>query len=187
MEQHIVRYSKFLSLILRHKPQRIALTLDANGWADVDELIAKANADGVKITHALLQEVVAKNDKQRFKLSEDGRRIRASQGHSLQIDLELQPAQPPERLYHGTAERFLDSIRAQGLLPGNRQHVHLSMDVETAAKVGRRHGYPVVLEVKAGELYVAGQNFYLSDNQVWLTARVPPKFLIFPAGPDRSD
>jgi len=179
MDGHRVRLSKFMSLVLRHNPGKIGLRLDAQGWADVAQLIEKANAAGVPLTHAALLDVVAHNDKQRFKLSEDGRRIRASQGHSIPVDLGLPPAEPPERLYHGTAGRFLDSIRREGLRPGQRQHVHLSPDAETAQRVGRRHGAPVVLAVRAGEMHRAGHVFYISDNGVWLTERVPAGFIDF--------
>jgi putative RNA 2'-phosphotransferase len=179
MEQRLVRLSKFMSLVLRHKPGKIGLTLDEQGWAEVDELVEKARKAGVPLTNDLLREVVEKNDKQRFKLSADGRRIRASQGHSIPVDLGLQPVTPPERLYHGTAERFLESIRFKGLRPGSRQHVHLSPDVATAIKVGSRHGAPVVLVVRAGEMHRDGYVFYLSDNGIWLTVQVPPAYLEF--------
>jgi putative RNA 2'-phosphotransferase len=182
MDPKLVRFSKFLSLILRHNPGKIGLALDDNGWADVDELLAKANDRGVPLTHPLLLQVVATNDKQRFKLSDDGRRIRASQGHSIPVDLQLQPVAPPQYLYHGTATRFLDAIRKEGLLPRNRQHVHLSPDVEAALKVGRRHGRPVVLTIHAAEMNTAGHAFYLSDNHVWLVKQVPPAYIDFDAG-----
>jgi putative RNA 2'-phosphotransferase len=180
MDGKLVRFSKFLSLVLRHDPRKIGLALDQQGWADVEALIAGANAHGVPLTRALLEQVVAENDKQRFKLSEDGQRIRANQGHTLKVDLELKASQPPGRLYHGTATRFLAPIRRDGLRPGKRQHVHLSLDHETAVKVGSRHGQPVVLVVRAAEMAAAGYLFYLSDNGIWLTAAVPAKFLEFP-------
>lgn len=176
----LVRTSKFLSLILRHQPDRIGLTLDANGWANVDELIRLANQHGFPLTRPLLERVVAENDKQRFALSDDGQRIRANQGHSLKVDLQLSPSQPPDVLYHGTAARFIDSIRSEGLRAGKRQHVHLSADIATARKVGQRHGKPVVLVVRAAEMAAAGHRFYLSANGVWLTERVPAEFIEFP-------
>jgi putative RNA 2'-phosphotransferase len=176
----LVRVSKFLSLVLRHEPEEIGLTLDARGWADVDELIRLANAAGRRLDRPLLERVVAENDKKRFAFSDDGRRIRASQGHSVVVDLDLPPTSPPEFLYHGTATRFLDSIRATGLRPGSRQHVHLSADEAAATTVGRRHGVPVVLVVRAGEMAAAGHPFYRSANGVWLTERVPPEFLLIP-------
>lgn len=176
-----------MSLVLRHRPDKIGLTLDANGWAKVADLIACSQRGGLPLSRDLIRQVVATNDKKRFVLSEDGERIRAAQGHSLPIDLELAPQQPPDRLFHGTASRFLDSIREKGLLRGRRQHVHLSLDRATAVKVGQRHGKPVVLTVHAGQMWDAGMPFFLSDNGVWLTDRVPPEFLEFPAeGSDSS-
>ncbi|MFO0968239.1 MAG: RNA 2'-phosphotransferase [Gemmataceae bacterium] len=180
MSPHLVQTSKLLSLVLRHKPEEIGLSLDANGWADIDELIRLANQSGHSLTRSLLEQVVAENDKKRFALSADGRRIRASQGHSVDVDLALEPAEPPEVLFHGTASRFLDSIRAQGLHSAQRQHVHLCADRETALKVGRRHGRPVVLVIRAREMAAAGHRFFVSANGVWLTDAVPPAFLVFP-------
>jgi putative RNA 2'-phosphotransferase len=180
MEAHLVRFSKFLSLVLRHKPEEIGLTLDAQGWADVADLIERANQRGVPLTRELVERVVATNDKKRFALSADGAKVRASQGHSVAVDLGLEPRQPPEVLFHGTATRFLAGIAAKGLLPSGRQHVHLSPDEATAVTVGRRHGKPVVLRVRAGEMYRAGFPFYLAANGVWLTERVPLAFLDFP-------
>ncbi|MEM7777424.1 MAG: RNA 2'-phosphotransferase [Pseudomonadota bacterium] len=171
------RTSKFLSYVLRHHPEAIGLELDNAGWTDVDDLIAKANAQGRRLDRDLIVAVVVGNDKQRFKLSQDGQRIRASQGHSRQVDLGLEPITPPELLYHGTAERFLDSILADGLVPRDRQHVHLSADVPTAIAVGQRHGRPVVLRVAAGAMANDGHTFYRSDNGVWLTDRVPAERL----------
>jgi putative RNA 2'-phosphotransferase len=180
MTVNFIKVSKFLSLVLRHKPEEIGLTLDENGWANIEELIQLANLRGTRLNRALLDQLVAENDKQRFALSEDGRRIRASQGHSIDIDLALAPAQPPELLYHGTASRFIESIRASGLHSANRHHVHLSLDVPTATKVGQRHGKPVVLTVRSGEMSEAGHSFFLSANGVWLTERVPAEFIDFP-------
>ncbi|MCY0914301.1 RNA 2'-phosphotransferase [Massilia antarctica] len=176
-----VAVSKFLSLILRHSPGTIGLTLDQNGWADIDELITRAARHGKRITPELLREVVADNDKRRFAISDDGKRIRASQGHSVAgVDLALVPVTPPPVLYHGTASRFTASIRDQGLIPGSRHHVHLSADTATAISVGQRHGVPVVLAVQAGALHEQGQQFYLSDNGVWLTGPVDKRFITFP-------
>ena len=158
----IVDTSKLLSYVLRHRPDSIGLQLDANGWADVD---------------VLLQRVVADNDKQRFAFDAARTRIRASQGHSIQVDLALQPAQPPDVLYHGTASRFLKSILASGLRAGNRQHVHLSGDVDTARRVGARHGFPVILHVDTARMRADGAVFYRSDNGVWLTGPVAPRYL----------
>ena len=176
----LVRLSKFLSLVLRHEPERIGVTLDANGWVAVDELLAAAARAGNPITRERLDEVVATNDKKRFAFSPDGSLIRASQGHSVEVDLGLTPAVPPELLFHGTATRFIDSIRAEGLRSQSRQHVHLSPDEETAVKVGQRHGKPVVLFVKAGAMHRDGHVFYRSENGVWLTAAVPPGYLEIP-------
>ncbi len=148
MEHALVRTSKFLSLILRHEPARIGLTLDPNGWADVEQLLQLAGQRGVRLDRPTLERVVAENDKQRFAFSPDGTRIRASQGHSIAVDLQLEPLAPPDVLYHGTAERFQAAIVEQGLLPRSRQHVHLSGDVETALRVVRLHGKPVVFVVE---------------------------------------
>ena len=176
MDSSLVRLSKFISLVLRHDPGKIGLSLDAHGWADVDELIAKANRF-VRFDRPMLEKVVAENDKKRFAFSPDGTKIRASQGHSVAVDLQLEPLSPPEVLYHGTAERFQASILAQGLLPRSRQHVHLSKDRATAVNVGSRHGKPVVFIVKARQMELAGLKFYLSANGVWLTEHVPAEYL----------
>lgn len=180
MSSSLVRTSKFLSLILRHDPARIGLTLDGEGWADVDELLAAAVRSGVEIDRSLLKQVVAENDKKRFAFSPDGTRIRASQGHSVPIELGLAPQTPPETLYHGTATRFLDSIRREGLRPGQRTHVHLSGDEVTAHKVGQRHGKPAILLIAAGRMFLEGYEFLRSDNGVWLTKSVPVDYIDFP-------
>jgi putative RNA 2'-phosphotransferase len=181
MDGRMVRFSKFMSKVLRHDPQSVGLRLDDAGWVDVDELLGAAKGAGVGMDRETLERVVAENDKKRFALSPDGQRIRASQGHSVAVELGLEPVTPPEVLYHGTADRNLDSIRAQGLIPGRRTHVHLSADEATAVNVGQRHGRPVVLRVAAGALHRAGHPFYRSDNGVWLTAAVPPEHIEFPA------
>lgn len=177
-----IRASKFLSLVLRHRPDAIGLSLDAQGWADVDELIALAGAAGKPLTRTIVTEIVATSDKQRFVLSPDGARIRANQGHSVDIELGLAPSVPPATLFHGTTDRFLDSIRAQGLIAGLRRHVHLSRDEATAIKVGQRHGRAIVLLIQAGRMHQEGRHLYLSDNGVWLTDAVPPQFIDFPKG-----
>jgi putative RNA 2'-phosphotransferase len=169
--------SKFLSLILRHQPQVLGIELDQAGWTPVDALLAKMNLRGMNVTLEQLKGVVAANDKQRFAFNEDYTRIRANQGHSVAVDLGLKPATPPEVLYHGTAEKHLSAILAEGLRKGSRQHVHLSADVATARKVGQRHGKPVVLEVSSGEMSRQGIAFYRSENGVWLTDSVPVKHL----------
>lgn len=176
---HDKRLSKFLSLILRHQPEKLGVTLDANGWGSVPEIIRKMNERGMNVDLEQIIAVVKNNDKQRFSLSDDHRRIRANQGHSIPVNLELQPQEPPAFLFHGTATKNLASIRANGLSPGNRQHVHLSWDEETAVKVGQRHGKPVVLKVRAGDMHREGHVFFLSENKVWLTGLVPPGYLEF--------
>lgn len=184
MEHALVRTSKFLSLILRHEPARIGLTLDPNGWADVEQLLQLASQHGVRLDRPTLERVVAENDKQRFAFSPDGTRIRASQGHSIAVDLQLTSLTPPTLLYHGTAGRFQGAILEKGLLPRSRQHVHLSMDIETAVRVGRRHGKPVVFLVQAGAMQRDGLTFYCSANGVWLTEHVPPQYLALLAESD---
>jgi putative RNA 2'-phosphotransferase len=178
----IVRVSKFLSQILRHRPEKIGLQLDGQGWANVDELLEKAAAKGERFDRALLQIVVDTNNKKRFAFSDDGLRIRASQGHSIDIDLGLKPQKPPEILWHGTAEKSLESIRKEGLRPMRRQHVHLSKDRQTAENVGGRHGKAVVLTVRSGDMSRQKHKFFLSENGVWLTEEVPVGFLDFPVG-----
>jgi putative RNA 2'-phosphotransferase len=173
----VVTTSKLLSYVLRHRPDSIGLQLDAQGWADVDELLARLHADGNAIDRTLLERVVRENDKQRFAFSPDGLRIRASQGHSVDVDLALQPHAPPPVLYHGTASRFLKSILAEGLRAGARHHVHLSSVVQTAISVGMRYGFPVVLRVDAARMQAEGALFYQSDNGVWLTDAVAPRYL----------
>ena len=175
------RDSKYLSLILRHAPEQIGLKLDANGWVPIDELLHKMKQAGRRMGREQLFDLVASNDKQRFTISEDGLRIRAAQGHSIEIDLGLAPVEPPEFLYHGTASRNLDAIFAEGLNPGRRRQVHLSPDPETATRVGRRHGKPVVLRVDAGRMHADGCAFFCSDNGVWLTDTVPAEYLGFGA------
>lgn len=171
--------SKYLSLVLRHQPEAIGLTLSNDGWADINELIAKSNRLGFAFSVESIADIVATNDKQRFKLSEDKKKIRANQGHSIHVDVGLAKKAPPEILFHGTATRFLESIKDQGLIPGSRQYVHLSIDKETAIKVGKRHGSPVVFEIKSGKMQEEGFEFFVSENNVWLTKHVPPDFINF--------
>ncbi|WP_437222612.1 RNA 2'-phosphotransferase [Planctomicrobium sp. SH661] len=177
MSQSILSTSKFLSLILRHNPELIGLELDRHGWADIKTLIRAANQRGKHLDLELLWQVVHENDKQRFVISEDGQRIRANQGHSLNVDLALESQVPPELLYHGTVRKFLPLILERGLIPGSRQHVHLSADLRTAESVGKRRGEPVILTIAAAEMYAAGNEFYLSQNGVWLTYHVPRQFI----------
>jgi putative RNA 2'-phosphotransferase len=168
----VVKKSKFLSLILRHKPEEIGLKLDSSGWAIVSELCKLAH-----ISKSELDEVVSTNNKKRFEYNEDKSKIRACQGHSINVDLGLAPSIPPDSLYHGTATRFVNSILRSGLIAGSRDYVHMSINVDTAINVGSRHGKPVVFLVKAGEMVKDGFEFFLSNNGVWLTKSVPPKYL----------
>jgi len=177
MTREMTRLSKFLSLVLRHDPGCIGLSLNRHGWASVSDLMALAHKKGTQITTTQLEEVVADNDKKRFAFNDDHTQIRASQGHSIDIDLGLPPRVPPAIVYHGTTVRFLDRIRKEGLNSQRRKHVHLSPDKITATAVGKRHGTPVVIPVKAGEMHKKGGVFYLSDNNVWLTHSVPIEFI----------
>lgn len=179
MDKREVKISKFLSLVLRHKPEEIGLKLNEAGWVPVAELMAACRENGFEFTVEELRSLVANSEKKRFSFSEDELLIRANQGHSVEVELGYQPAKPPETLFHGTAERFLASIKAQGLLKGNRHHVHLSADLETAIKVGQRHGKPVVLRVNSEKMQQDGLIFYLSTNGVWLTEHVPVPYLVF--------
>jgi len=176
-EQQITKLSKFLSLVLRHKPATIDLVLDQNGWAAIDDLIEKANRAGIALDKELLMYIVDNNAKKRFAINAERTSIRASQGHSIDVDLGYTNLQPPELLYHGTAEKFIPSILATGLEKRTRQHVHLSKDIETAIKVGQRHGKPYVFTVLAGQMYTDKYAFFLSENGVWLTEKVPVRYL----------
>ncbi len=170
--------SIFISLILRHKPETIGISLDGHGWANVDELIKGINkTEGYSIDFGILEEVVRTDNKQRYSFNEDKTKIRANQGHSINVDVELKEAEPPEQLFHGTGEKFAASIRKEGLIPKSRLYVHLSKDRETAEKVGARHGKPHIFFVHSGKMFRAGYKFYLSENGVWLTKSVPPEFL----------
>lgn len=175
----MTRISKYLARHLRHDPQRIGLTLDPGGWVRVEELLRAAGEHGFAITVEELREVVAANDKRRYTI--DGGRIRASQGHSVPVDLGLAVVEPPEVLYHGTVGRFLAAIRQEGLRPMSRHHVHLSPDRQTATRVGARRGVPVVLVVAAGMMHADGHTFLRSDNGVWLVDHVPPGYLRYPS------
>ena len=174
-----VNQSKLLSLILRHDPGKAGLTLGPGGWVAIDALIGGLAQLGQPMSRAELDQLVADSDKKRFAISDDGIRIRAAQGHSVPSTLDLTATTPPEQLYHGTATRFLPAIHTAGLRPMSRQHVHLSSDEETATAVGQRHGKPVVLRVQAGQMATDGHEFFHADNGVWLTAQVPPTYLIF--------
>lgn len=172
-----IKISKYLSKHLRHTPERIGLTLAIGGWVNVDDLLSACAAHQFPITRAELEEVVATSDKQRFSFDETSTRIRANQGHSVEVDLELQPQIPPDVLYHGTGEQSVPAILQSGLLKMSRHHVHLSKDVETARKVGMRHGRPVIFAIAAATMHQAGFTFYCSENGVWLVDEVPPQYL----------
>lgn len=168
--------SKYLSLILRHKPETIGITLDEHGWANVDELI-KGISKTYPINMEILENIVATDNKQRYSFNDDKTLIRANQGHSIPVDVELPVANPPEVLFHGTGEKYVESIDEKGLVPKSRLYVHLSSDIETAVKVGSRHGRPVVYKVLSGKMLQDGYVFYKSVNGVWLTKRVPVEYL----------
>jgi putative RNA 2'-phosphotransferase len=170
--------SRFISLILRHKPQVIGITLDEHGWADVKELIDGVNrSEGHYLDQELLEEIVRTDEKQRYSFNEDHSLIRANQGHSIPVDVELEKRTPPDILWHGTGEKYVASIKEGGLLPKTRLYVHLSSDMETAKKVGSRHGKPVVFRVDCRQMEQDGYEFFLSANNVWLTKEIPAAYL----------
>ncbi|MBD2090612.1 RNA 2'-phosphotransferase [Microcoleus sp. FACHB-1515] len=173
----IVKISKYLSKHLRHQPDRLGLTLAPGGWVEIETLLAACAADNFPISRAELETVVAENDKQRFAIDSTGTRIRANQGHSVEVDLQLEPQVPPDLLYHGTGEQSIDSILQSGLHKMRRHHVHLSQDIQMAIRVGRRHGRPAVLAIDAAAMHTKGYEFYCSENHVWLVDRVPPNYL----------
>ena len=173
----LIKIGKYISLLLRHHPEEAGLTLDEHGWVETEKLIAAVAQSYAGFTRAALDEIVATNNKKRYSYSEDGLRIRANQGHSVQVDVELEERVPPPVLWHGTAERFAESIQAQGLVSGSRLYVHLSADTDTARTVGKRHGKPVIFRVDCERMTADGYKFYLSVNGVWLTKHVPPRYL----------
>lgn len=174
----LTEISKFLSFVLRHQPQEIGLSLDSEGWADIDAIIIAANKSGQTLDKAVIMQVVGTSDKKRFSVSEDGMRIRAAQGHSTEIVSINHPEKtPPEFLYHGTAMRFLDAILKEGLKPGSRHYVHLTESVDTATAVGERYGKPVVLKLEALRMHQQGFKFYQAENEVWLAPNVPPQYI----------
>lgn len=177
MDRRLITISKFLSKHLRHAPEALGLTLQPGGWVPVDDLLAASDRAGFPIRYDELIACVDTSDKQRFAFDASGDLIRANQGHSVAVDLQLDARQPPEVLYHGTVERFIAAILAEGLKKGKRHHVHLSADVATARKVGARRGVPVILQVQALQMHDAGFTFLVSANGVWLTDAVPPEFL----------
>lgn len=177
MSKNEINISKFLSLVLRHQPETIGIQLDQNGWADIDELLEKANNHGIQIDRAILNYVVETNQKKRFAFNDTLDKIRASQGHSVDIELGYTNQKPPKILFHGTGEKSVQSILETGLEKRSRQHIHLSSDIETAIKVGQRHGKPYVFKVLAEQMYTDNFQFFISDNGVWLTDNVPAKYL----------
>ena len=176
-EKENIRISKFLSLVLRHQPETIGIELDSNGWTDIKTLIEKSNQSGMSLTIDILRHVVETNPKKRFAFNEAFDKIRANQGHSVEVELGYAAQKPPAILYHGTAGKFVAAILEQGLRKGERHHVHLSAEIETAIKVGQRHGKPFVFEVMAGKMFDDKYEFFLSDNGVWLTESVPANYL----------
>ena len=170
------RTSRYLCRLLRHHPEAAGITLDAHGWADVEELIAKVNPTH-PLDRALLEEIVRTDNKQRYSYDDSRQRIRANQGHSIPVDVELKQTVPPEILWHGTGEKYTESIDRTGLIPKSRLYVHLSADTQTAAAVGKRHGTPVIYQVDSGRMSRDGYPFFLSENGVWLTKAVPPEYL----------
>ena len=184
MNKKLIGMSKFVSLVLRHKPETIGIKLDDDGWTDVQTLIYHAEiyqkSNGWEpLTKELLDEIVTDNNKKRFEYSKDGWKIRARQGHSVKVDLKYDPVDPPEYLYHGTAEKFVASIKTSGVNKGKRHHVHLSQDYDTAVKVGKRHGKPNVLRILSKEMFEDGLKFYKTDNNVWLTDEIPVEYIEF--------
>ncbi len=177
------KISKYLSLLLRHKPEVLGIQLDENGWTDVDELIGKMQAKGMEVDLDLLQKVVQNNDKQRFTFDKNSEKIRANQGHSISINLDLKAQEPPKVLFHGTATKNLPSISEKGLIKGSRQYVHLSTDKATATKVGQRYGKPIILHIDSAQMYKDGFDFYCSKNKVWLTDHVPSHYIKFSGKP----
>lgn len=170
-----MRLSKYVSLILRHKPEVIGIELDKYGYADIDELVSLIVKKDIKIARKDIERIVRQDDKRRYKIKDN--KIRASQGHSIPVDLELKEIYPVCDLYHGTAKRFLDSILKKGLVKGSRNYVHLSDNIETAKKVGERHGEPVVLKIDEQAMYSKGYQFYVSDNGIYLTDHVPAEYI----------
>jgi len=173
-----VKLGRFLSLVLRHQPQAAGIGLDEHGWADVEQLLAGVRSTGRRIDREILERIVRENNKQRYSFNEDHTKIRANQGHSLAVDVELKPAQPPDYLYHGTAARFLPAIHSEGIRKMSRQYVHLSADFNTALAVGKRHGAPAVITVDASAMVRDGVTFYRSENGVWLCEKVPVQYFV---------
>ena len=173
----LVKISKYLSKYLRHQPEKLGIKLAPGGWVDVDELIAACRKYSFPVNRIELNEVVTSNDKKRFSFDSTGTLIRANQGHSVEVDLQLEPTTPPELLYHGTGHGSVEAILQSGLCKMSRHHVHLSPDITIAKKVGARHGRPVVFAVDSEAMHEASYTFYCSDNGVWLVDSVPPEYL----------
>lgn len=174
---NLTNLSRYMSLILRHKPGVIGITLDEHGWASVNDLICGIEKNNPGFNMDILEQIVRTDSKQRYSFNDDKSLIRANQGHSINVDVELKEKEPPEYLYHGTGEKYVKSINQDGLIPKSRLYVHLSKDIETAENVGRRHGKEVVYRIDSGQMYRDGYKFYLSENRVWLTKEVPIKYL----------
>ena len=184
-QKNLTKISKYMSMILRHRPEAIGLQLDSHGWADVRELIRGIKARYPDFSREMLEEIVRTDEKQRYSFDQHGMRIRANQGHSVHVDVDMEEKDPPEILYHGTGRKSLSSILEKGLLPGNRLFVHLSGDTETARKVGARHGDPVIFIVHAGQMARDGYAFRISANGVWQIPQVPVQYLeLTYAGPE---
>ena len=179
MSEKLVKLGRFISLVLRHSPETIGIKLDKNGWANVEELLNLMNKNGKKIDINTLNEIVETNNKKRYEFSDDFKKIRACQGHSISVDLELEQAVPPEFLYHGTAVKNIESIKVTGIKKVDRQYVHLSADYDTAYNVGKRHGKPYIIKVLSGKMDKDGKKFYISKNKVWLSENISPEYLIF--------
>ena len=174
---NLVKLGRYISLILRHHPEVIGIELDEHGWADVEQLIEGVAKNNQGFSMETLEEIVATNNKNRYSFNADKTKIRANQGHSISVDVELEEKEPPEFLWHGTGEKYVDSIDEQGLISKNRLYVHLSNDIETAKNVGKRHGKVVIYKVRTGQMYQDGYRFYRSVNGVWLTKHVPVQYL----------
>lgn len=177
MGDGFIQISKYISLILRHKPEVAGITLDEHGWADVDELVAGVKKKYPSFSYTALFDIVQSDEKQRYSYNEDGTKIRANQGHSINVDVELIEKQPPTWLYHGTGKKYVEPIEREGLKSKSRLYVHLSSDEETAMNVGKRHGTPVIYMISALKMFEDGYKFYLSENGVWLTKEVPRQYL----------
>ena len=174
---NLTNLSRYMSLILRHKPEVIGITLDEHGWASVNDLICGIEKNNPEFNMDILEQIVRTDNKQRYSFNDDRSLIRANQGHSVNVDVELKEKEPPEYLYHGTGEKYVKSINQDGLIPKSRLYVHLSKDIKTAENVGKRHGKEVVYRINSGQMYRDGYKFYLSENGIWLTKEVPIKYL----------